>query len=98
MTLKAFYPFLIKSASPRVTPTELSKLFSHFCSPDELTGADALAAALGKDTCDLEGMDEKLAGCLKDMQTRVKDLEQALLGGGSCKQLAKKRSLHTHVF
>jgi len=47
-----------------------------------MTGADALAAALGKDTCDLEGMDDKLAGCLKDMQTRVKTLEQALLSGG----------------
>ena len=47
---------------------------------EELSGADALAAALG--SCDTENMDEKLAGCLDDLQDRVNTLEQALLGGG----------------
>lgn len=48
---------------------------------EELSGADALAAALGGGSCDTEGMDEKLAGCLEDLGTRVNTLEQALLSG-----------------
>ncbi len=28
--------------------------------PDGLSGADALAAALGAETCDMDGMDEKV--------------------------------------
>jgi len=52
------------------------------CKPkDDVSGADALAAALGSDTCDMDGMDEKLVGCLEDMQSRVQTLEQALLSG-----------------
>ena len=46
---------------------------------EEMSGGDALAAALF--TCDMDGMDEKLAGCLEDMDTRVKTLEQAVLSG-----------------
>ncbi len=73
--------------------------------PDGLSGADALAAALGAETCDMDGMDEKvwqqnplvfltscldtsmdvyifqLAGCLEDLTSRVKMLEQAVLSG-----------------
>ena len=31
------------------------------CKPkDDVSGADALAAALGSDTCDMDGMDEKV--------------------------------------
>jgi hypothetical protein len=49
------------------------------CKSKELSGADALAAELSQ--CDMDGMDEKLAGCLTDMDTRVKTLEQAVLSG-----------------
>ena len=31
--------------------------------------------------CDMDEMDEKLAGCLEDMDMRVKTLEQAVLSG-----------------
>ena len=31
--------------------------------------------------CDMDNMDKKLAGCLEDMDTRVKTLEQAVLSG-----------------
>lgn len=45
----------------------------------ELSGSDALAAAV--EQCDMDGMDEKLAGCLEDLSSRVKTLEQAVLSG-----------------
>jgi len=47
----------------------------------ELSGADALAAALGSQTCDLNGMDDALAQCLSGLDERVKTLEQAVLSG-----------------
>jgi len=47
----------------------------------EMSGADALAEALGGGSCDTSGMDESLAGCLEDLGTRVNTLEQALLSG-----------------
>ena len=45
----------------------------------EMSGADALAAELFQ--CDMDDMDKKLAGCLEDMDMRVKTLEQAVLSG-----------------
>ena len=45
----------------------------------EMSGADALAATLFQ--CDMDDMDQKLAGCLEDMDMRVKTLEQAVLSG-----------------
>jgi len=46
-----------------------------------MSGADALAAALGSQTCDLNGMDDALAQCLSGLDERVKTLEQAVLSG-----------------
>ena len=46
---------------------------------DEQGGADALAAQLFE--CDMDGMDEKLAGCMDNLDSRVKTLEQAVLSG-----------------
>ena len=50
-------------------------------SGDEMGGADALAAALGAQTCDMDGMDDKLAECLSGLDERVKTLEQTVLSG-----------------
>ena len=44
-----------------------------------MSGADALEAELFQ--CDMDEMDQKLAGCLEDMDMRVKTLEQAVLSG-----------------
>jgi len=44
-----------------------------------LSGAAALAAELFE--CDMDGMDEKLAGCMGSLDSRVKTLEQAVLSG-----------------
>ena len=49
------------------------------CKNKAMSGADALAEALF--SCNMDGMDENLAGCLEDMDTRVKTLEQAVLSG-----------------
>ncbi len=49
----------------------------------EMSGSDALAAQLFE--CDMEGMDEKVKGCMESMDSRVKTLEQAVLSGeGKC--------------
>ena len=45
----------------------------------EMSGADALEAELFQ--CDMDDMDQKLAGCLEDVDMRVKTLEQAVLSG-----------------
>lgn len=45
-----------------------------------MSGADALAEALGG-SCDMDGMDEQIAGCISDLSERVKVLEQAVLSG-----------------
>lgn len=50
-------------------------------SGDELSGADALEAALGGGTCDMDGMDEKLAECLSGLDDRVSTMEQAVMAG-----------------
>merc|ERR1711971_1483048 len=54
---------------------------------EELSGADALADALGPTTCDKEGMDEKVAECLGGLENKVNDLMTAIMGpdggGGS---------------
>merc|ERR1719145_107130 len=56
-------------------------------SGDEPTGADALAEALGAQSCDKEGMDPKVADCLGGLEAKVGDLMTALMGpdggGGS---------------
>ena len=44
-----------------------------------MSGADALEAELFQ--CDMDDMDQKLAGCLEDVDMRVKTLEQAVLSG-----------------
>jgi len=48
--------------------------------PEEESGADALADALGAQTCDKEGMDPKIAECLGGMETQVDDLMTAIMG------------------
>ena len=47
---------------------------------EELSGADALADALGPTTCDKEGMDEKVAECLGGLENKVNDLMTAIMG------------------
>lgn len=47
---------------------------------EELSGADALAAAVGSETCDKEGMDEKVAECLGGLEGKVNDLMTAIMG------------------
>jgi hypothetical protein len=44
-----------------------------------VSGSEELAAAL--ETCNMDGMDEKLAGCLEGHGSRIKTLEQAVLSG-----------------
>jgi len=43
-------------------------------------GADALAEMVGE-TCDMDGMDEKLANCISGLDQKVKDLQQMLMSG-----------------
>jgi len=56
-------------------------------SGDEPTGSEALAAEVGMETCDKEGMDPKVADCLSGLESKVGDLMTALMGpdggGGS---------------
>ena len=47
---------------------------------DELSGADALADALGPTTCDKEGMDPKVSECLEGLEGKVNDLMTAIMG------------------
>lgn len=49
-------------------------------SGEEASGADALAEALGAQTCDKEGMDPKIAECLGGLETQVGDLMTAIMG------------------
>merc|ERR1719410_1211768 len=49
-------------------------------SGEELSGADALADAVGATTCDKEGMDEKVAECLGGLEGKVNDLMTAIMG------------------
>merc|ERR1719295_1359488 len=49
-------------------------------SSEELSGADALADAVGATTCDKEGMDEKVAECLGGLEDKVNDLMTAIMG------------------
>merc|ERR1719153_358449 len=49
-------------------------------SGDEPQGADALAEALGTQTCDKEGMDPKVAECFTGLETQVSDLMTAIMG------------------
>ena len=63
----------------------MMSLFLSFCIctllyMSEVSGSDALAAELFQ--CDMEGMDEKVKGCMESMDSRVKTLEQAILSGG----------------
>merc|ERR1712012_202381 len=51
-------------------------------SSEELSGADALADAVGATTCDKDGMDEKVAECLGGLDDKVNDLMTAIMGGG----------------
>jgi len=54
---------------------------------EEMSGADALAAAMGAETCDKEGMDDKVKDCLEGLESKVNDLTTAIMGpdggGGS---------------
>merc|ERR1712241_1207229 len=56
-------------------------------SGDEPTGSEALAAEVGMESCDKEGMDPKVADCLSGLESKVGDLMTALMGpdggGGS---------------
>merc|ERR1712212_281315 len=47
---------------------------------EEMSGADALSAELGQETCDKEGMDEKVAGCLEGLETKVNEMMTAIMG------------------
>merc|ERR1719447_388557 len=47
---------------------------------EEMSGADALSAELGQETCDKEGMDEKVAGCLEGLETKVNEMMTAYMG------------------
>lgn len=58
---------------------------------EDLNGADALAASL--ETCDMDGMDEKLASCLQVQDTRLQTLEQAVLSGEG-KKTNKSSTIH----
>ena len=49
-------------------------------SSEELSGADALADAVGATTCDKDGMDEKVAECLGGLEDKVNDLMTAIMG------------------
>merc|ERR1712012_1187258 len=49
-------------------------------SGEELSGADALADAVGATTCDKEGMDEKVAECIGGLEDKVNDLMTAIMG------------------
>merc|ERR1712038_1158126 len=56
-------------------------------SGDGPTGPEALAAEVGMESCDKEGMDPKVADCLGGLEAKVGDLMTALMGpdggGGS---------------
>jgi hypothetical protein len=56
-------------------------------SGDEESGSDALASAVGMDSCDKDGMDDKVAECLGGLESKVSDLMTAIMGpdggGGS---------------
>merc|ERR1719433_1664603 len=47
---------------------------------DDVSGADALAEALGPTTCDKEGMDPKVSECLEGLEGKVNDLMTAIMG------------------
>ena len=49
-------------------------------SGDDVSGADALAEALGPTTCDKEGMDPKVSECLEGLEGKVNDLMTAIMG------------------
>merc|ERR1712142_1307373 len=49
-------------------------------SGDEQSGADALAEAVGAQTCDKEGMDPKIAECFGGLEGKVNDLMTAIMG------------------
>merc|ERR1719471_2340010 len=49
-------------------------------SGEEMSGADALADALGPTNCDKEGMDEKVSECLSGLEGKVNDLMTAIMG------------------
>ena len=46
----------------------------------DVSGADALAEALGPTTCDKEGMDPKVSECLEGLEGKVNDLMTAIMG------------------
>merc|ERR1712012_426984 len=47
---------------------------------DEISGADALADAVGATTCDKDGMDPKVSECLSGLEGKVNDLMTAIMG------------------
>merc|ERR1712198_307889 len=47
---------------------------------DEISGADALADAIGATTCDKDGMDPKVSECLSGLEGKVNDLMTAIMG------------------
>ena len=49
-------------------------------SGDEMSGADALADAIGATTCDKDGMDPKVSECLSGLEGKVNDLMTAIMG------------------
>ena len=46
---------------------------------DEMSDSDKLAAVAFQ--CDMDGMDEKVKGCMESMDERVSVIEQAVLSG-----------------
>ena len=46
---------------------------------DEMSGSDQLAAVVFQ--CDMDGMDDKVKGCMESMDERVSVIEQAVLSG-----------------
>merc|ERR1712107_791750 len=49
-------------------------------SGDGPTGSEALAAEVGMESCDKEGMDPKVADCLGGLEDKVNDLMTAIMG------------------
>merc|ERR1719508_295011 len=47
---------------------------------DTVSGSDLLAEAVGEQTCDKEGMDEKVSSCLEGLESKVSDLMNAIMG------------------
>merc|ERR1719270_1185968 len=47
---------------------------------DEISGADALADAIGATSCDKDGMDPKVSECLSGLEGKVNDLMTAIMG------------------